>query len=244
MNLKLLISIVLVLLSTSHVFCMLLPAPTRLHDQGYNTTILSPKFDIYIGQTTPFEIPYDLQQATENAMFYLREDIFNRLVVGRGEGDKELLKTAGTLLSLDLEIDLLLEPLTSPSKYSDFIIVPSIAEEVNKQYDDSSWDESYDLYIPISGVATLRSRTSLGLLRGLQSFVQLVYAIPGSGTVNTAPTLYLLDLPLHVIDAPVFKHRGFMLDTSRHFVSFNILSFHSHFSFELSFNDSVYDGRY
>lgn len=207
------------LLWTSHVFSMLLPAPTRLHEQGFNTTVLSFDFGIYIGESAAFEIPYDLQQATENAMSYIRGDFFNRLVVKRGEDDKELLKTAGTLLSLELEIDLEIDPLTSPSKYSDFVILPSIAEEVNKHYDDPSWDESYDLYIPISGSATLRSRTSIGLLRGLQSFVQLIYAIPGSGTVTTAPTLYLLDLPLHVIDAPVFKHRGFMLDTSRHFVS-------------------------
>ncbi|KAG2670658.1 hypothetical protein I3760_14G096200 [Carya illinoinensis] len=67
-------------------------------------------------------------------------------------------------------------------------------------------DESYSLSIPTSGPAKLTANTAWGAMRGLETFSQLVWSDPSVVAVG-----------VYVWDAPLFGHRGVMLDTSRNY---------------------------
>ncbi len=73
-------------------------------------------------------------------------------------------------------------------------------------------DESYELTVTDSG-AKLNAPTPLGILRGLQTFLQLVQITPtGFG------------VPAVIIkDQPRFPWRGLMFDVSRHFIPLDVL---------------------
>jgi hexosaminidase len=73
-------------------------------------------------------------------------------------------------------------------------------------------DESYELTVTASG-AKLTAPASLGVLRGLQTFLQLVQITP---TGFAAPTVTIKDQPR-------FPWRGTMIDVSRHFIPIDVL---------------------
>jgi hexosaminidase len=73
-------------------------------------------------------------------------------------------------------------------------------------------DESYELTVADS-VARLTAPTTLGILRGLQTFLQLV-AITPSGFAAPAVTIK---------DQPRFPWRGLLIDVSRHFIPLDVL---------------------
>jgi hexosaminidase len=73
-------------------------------------------------------------------------------------------------------------------------------------------DESYELTVSDSG-AKLTAPTSLGVLRGLQTFLQLVEITP---TGFAAPSVTIKDQPR-------FPWRGTMIDVSRHFIPIDVL---------------------
>jgi hexosaminidase len=73
-------------------------------------------------------------------------------------------------------------------------------------------DESYELTVTNSS-AQLTAPTPLGVLRGLQTFLQLVEITP-SGFVVPAVT---------VEDQPRFPWRGMLIDVSRHFIPLDVL---------------------
>jgi hexosaminidase len=73
-------------------------------------------------------------------------------------------------------------------------------------------DESYELTVTDSG-AKLSAPTSLGVLRGLQTFLQLVQITP---TGFAAPAVTIKDQPR-------FPWRGTMIDVSRHFIPMDVL---------------------
>ena len=73
-------------------------------------------------------------------------------------------------------------------------------------------DESYQLTVADSG-AQLTAPTTLGVLRGLQTFLQLV-AITPTGFAVPAVTIK---------DQPRFPWRGTMIDVSRHFIPIDVL---------------------
>jgi hexosaminidase len=73
-------------------------------------------------------------------------------------------------------------------------------------------DESYELTVADSG-AKLTAPTSLGVLRGLQTFLQLVQITP-TGFAVPAVTIK---------DSPRFPWRGTMIDSSRHFIPVDVL---------------------
>ncbi len=68
-------------------------------------------------------------------------------------------------------------------------------------------DESYRLTVTPSGV-TLNAPNPLGVLRGLQTFLQLVHTTPSGFAVATVV----------IEDRPRFPWRGLMIDTGRHFM--------------------------
>ena len=73
-------------------------------------------------------------------------------------------------------------------------------------------DESYELTVTDSG-AKLTAPTTLGVLRGLQTFLQLI-AITPTGFAAPAVTIK---------DSPRFPWRGTLIDVSRHFIPIDVL---------------------
>jgi hexosaminidase len=73
-------------------------------------------------------------------------------------------------------------------------------------------DESYELTVADSG-AKLTAPTALGILRGLQTFLQLAQITP-SGFAVPAVTIK---------DQPRFPWRGLLIDVSRHFIPIDVL---------------------
>ncbi len=73
-------------------------------------------------------------------------------------------------------------------------------------------DESYKLTVADSG-AKLTAPTTLGILRGLQTFLQLVQITP-TGFAAPAVTIN---------DQPRFPWRGLLIDVSRHFIPIDVL---------------------
>jgi len=75
-------------------------------------------------------------------------------------------------------------------------------------------DETFDLEITAAGAAwtaRLNAKTYVGVLRGLETFVQLIVR-SGSG-VYSVPYV-----PWFISEAPSFKHRGLLLDPARTFI--------------------------
>jgi hexosaminidase len=73
-------------------------------------------------------------------------------------------------------------------------------------------DESYDLTVTDSG-AKLTAPTTLGVLRGLQTFLQLVQITPAGFAVPAVT----------IKDQPRFPWRGLLIDVSRHFIPLEVL---------------------
>ncbi|XP_019767408.2 beta-hexosaminidase subunit alpha [Dendroctonus ponderosae] len=80
---------------------------------------------------------------------------------------------------------------------------------VDDEYPSLSMDESYELWVTASR-AELQSETIWGVLRGLETFSQLIYLGEDGLTLRLNATT--------IEDFPRFKHRGLLLDTSRHFL--------------------------
>ncbi|XP_045452690.1 beta-hexosaminidase subunit alpha-like [Melitaea cinxia] len=70
-------------------------------------------------------------------------------------------------------------------------------------------DESYNL--TVSATSTLHSRSLWGVMRGLETFAQLFYLSDDRNEIRINTT--------QIYDFPRYKHRGLLLDTSRHFIS-------------------------
>jgi len=85
-------------------------------------------------------------------------------------------------------------------------------EHANKPIQDVNEDEGYTLDVSASG-AKLTAPNPLGVMHGLQTFLQLVEVTPG-GFVASA---------VHIEDSPRFPWRGLTIDVSRHFISVDTL---------------------
>lgn len=72
-----------------------------------------------------------------------------------------------------------------------------------------SVDESYKLTVTLEGKATLEAFSSTGLLRGLETFQQLFY-------LHSDGSHYTSNAPVEIKDAPIYPHRGILLDVARH----------------------------
>lgn len=71
-------------------------------------------------------------------------------------------------------------------------------------------DEGYSLSIGEDGIAKLSSKSTFGVLHGLETFTQLFYEH------SAGDAWYLVNAPIEIEDSPVYEHRGLMLDTARH----------------------------
>lgn len=70
-------------------------------------------------------------------------------------------------------------------------------------------DESYSLELTSSSQPALTSRSVWGLLRGLETFSQILYPYDEHQFAFNETVIY---------DAPRFAHRGLLIDTGRHFL--------------------------
>ncbi len=85
-------------------------------------------------------------------------------------------------------------------------------EHESKAVQELGEDESYSLEISASG-AKLDATTTLGIMRGLETFLQLVQTISDG---FAAPAIM-------IHDKPRFAWRGLMIDVSRHFIPLDVL---------------------
>jgi hexosaminidase len=92
---------------------------------------------------------------------------------------------------------------------------PSLAistDHESKPIQEVGEDESYTLDITPAG-AKLHAANPLGVLRGLQTFLQLVAIAPDGFAVPA----------VHIEDQPRFPWRGFMMDSGRHFMPLEVI---------------------
>jgi hexosaminidase len=86
------------------------------------------------------------------------------------------------------------------------------AHHSNQNVQELGEDESYSLEIR-SEAARLNAATPLGIMRGLQTFLQLVETTSGGFAVPA----------VMIRDHPRFPWRGLMIDVSRHFIPLDVL---------------------
>jgi hexosaminidase len=72
-------------------------------------------------------------------------------------------------------------------------------------------DESYSLSLSEKGEASIKAKSSTGVLHGLETFVQLFFK-HSSGT-----SWYTPHAPVSIQDEPEYPHRGILLDVARSF---------------------------
>ena len=85
-------------------------------------------------------------------------------------------------------------------------------EHASKEIQELGEDESYTLEVTPSA-ANLKASTTLGAMRGLQTFLQLVEVTPQGFALPT--------VVIH--DKPRFPWRGLMIDSSRHFTPIDVI---------------------
>jgi hexosaminidase len=85
-------------------------------------------------------------------------------------------------------------------------------ERPSKEMPELGEDESYRLEVTPSG-AELSAPTTLGVMRGLQTFLQLIETTPQGFAL---PTVW-------IEDKPRFPWRGLMIDSGRHFIPVDVI---------------------
>jgi hexosaminidase len=134
--------------------------------------------------------------------------------------DPHLRKTAAMFLGdlrrhtgmLPLDFSIIEEPQDHTNHQRPVVKLALHADRPSKEVPAVGEDESYRLEITASG-GTLTAPTTLGVMRGLQTFLQLVETTPQGFAV-----------PAVVIeDKPRFPWRGLMIDSGRHFIPVEVI---------------------
>ncbi|KAG6372770.1 glycoside hydrolase family 20 protein [Boletus reticuloceps] len=181
----------LLALSLLHSVWALWPIPATL-STGNTALVLSSNFYFDVAVQNA---PADLQNAVQQAQYYLENDKLGRLVVGRGANDSAVVTNAKSLPSLKLSLA------------SGATVNPIVIESVKPL---GTRSEEYVLTVPADGSpATLSASSTLGLYRGLTTFGQMWYYYGGK--------TYTLEAPISITDVPAYPYRGFGLDTSRNY---------------------------
>ncbi|XP_055968439.1 beta-hexosaminidase subunit beta-like isoform X1 [Sorex fumeus] len=93
------------------------------------------------------------------------------------------------------------------------LLVSVVYDSNCNAYPSISSDESYNLKVQ-GPVASLSANSIWGVLRGLETFSQLIYQDSyGTVTINESS----------IVDVPRFPHRGILIDTSRHYLSVDLI---------------------
>jgi len=113
------------------------------------------------------------------------------------------------LTQLHRQTGLLLPKPTHDSSRATLVIH---TDHASKEVQQLAEDESYSLEVTSSG-AKLDASNPLGVLRGLQTFLQVVAVTPDGFSA----------LAISIHDQPRFAWRGMMIDVSRHFIPLDVL---------------------
>jgi hexosaminidase len=121
-------------------------------------------------------------------------------------------------------------PLSPQANATELKVVSSLIVSLNSNVGDDTvpihlQSEAYRLRIFADGTAArLSCDSSVGCIRGLETFLQLVEPISSfalyldaNRTVSPVSSYVIYDCPLTIVDEPRFSWRGVMLDTSRHY---------------------------
>ncbi|KAG8730538.1 N-acetyl-glucosamine-6-phosphate deacetylase [Ceratobasidium sp. 414] len=166
------------------------PRPTQL-TSGQTALRLSPSVSISL----PDGAPPDLKDAVSRTQAQLKDDKFERLVVGRGSSDAARIRSARELSNLVLA-------------YGSGYATNGTTLQTEATAPLGMRDEAYTLSVPADGsAATITANSTLGLFRGLTTFTQLCY---GSD-------IYTVEAPYTIADKPAYPYRGLLLDTSRNY---------------------------
>ncbi|CAH8834589.1 unnamed protein product [Trichobilharzia szidati] len=84
-------------------------------------------------------------------------------------------------------------------------------ESHNRLWPSESMNESYSLWI-LGEKIVIDSEEVWGILHGLETILQLVYRSPMETNVIEGGIIF---------DAPLYSHRGYLIDSSRHYLSTN-----------------------
>lgn len=183
------------------------PAPAH-HSKGTHAVRLSESFSIPCGHLP--SCPSDLQSAIFSVLRQIKRDHMTPLTVELGALEEDACASDHTLNELVLQLSIGQSRKLTP--VGPLLPVDDISYEINRPPQDR--DESYRLEVHVSSTrAILYANTTLGLLRGLQSFSQLVYAH------REGDCRYVLEAPHLILDSPAYPVRGLLLDTSRSFYS-------------------------
>ncbi|XP_062905312.1 beta-hexosaminidase subunit beta isoform X1 [Mobula hypostoma] len=101
----------------------------------------------------------------------------------------------------------------NPGDLSQLQVTITSSDPECHKYPRITSNEAYELIVT-QPVATLKSETVWGALRGLETFSQLVY--------EDEFTTHLIN-KTEISDAPRFSHRGVLLDTSRHYLPTKVI---------------------
>ncbi|KAI1406832.1 glycoside hydrolase family 20 protein [Hypoxylon sp. FL1857] len=103
--------------------------------------------------------------------------------------------------------------LWKPKTYISYLEIVQTQPDTAKTYKplDGEVDESYNLTVAANGKARISAVSSTGVLRGLETFSQLFYK-------HSQGPIYTTLAPVRISDAPVFEHRGVLLDVSRNYL--------------------------
>jgi hexosaminidase len=127
-----------------------------------------------------------------------------------GHTEPRLHRTAERFLTqLRRQTGLLISSSTAGSAKSTLVVH---TDHASKEIQELGEDESYTLEVTPAG-AKLTAANPLGILRGLQTFLQLV-EITSDGFAAPA---------VSIEDQPRFPWRGLMIDVSRHFIPLDVL---------------------
>ncbi|HTJ86578.1 MAG TPA: family 20 glycosylhydrolase [Terriglobales bacterium] len=138
--------------------------------------------------------------------------IQNSFSVGLQNNDPRLRKTAEIFLndlrrhtgSLPLDFAITDQPGQAQLRIS--------SQHPSKEVQELGEDESYKLEVAASG-AELTAPTTLGVMRGLQTFLQLIEITPQGFAVSSVV----------IEDKPRFPWRGLMIDSGRHFMPLDVI---------------------
>ncbi|OAV99134.1 hypothetical protein PTTG_09171 [Puccinia triticina 1-1 BBBD Race 1] len=255
--------LLLVLLALLRPASALWPLPQHL-EQQHTAVRLAANLSIHLPGDHP--APPDIHQAIAATLALIRNDRHQPMAVDRGDALYHALAQPThahqlSLLTIHLApppalptacpqqqpaaaADLLCaHPFTNASYPPPAHAAPSILAEMQQPLQTRS--EAYELTIHRPGqhaqeeyAAVLSASSALGVLRGLQTFAQLVYTLTpphphdpsaprkqqplGGGApgqpAGGAPIRFLYG-PLLIKDRPAFPYRGLLLDTSRNFYS-------------------------
>lgn len=162
-----------------------------------------------------FRVPNDLRAAMRAAEEQVRKDRMQPLEVDLHEVEMKARKSQHTLYFLQLRLKddgRNIAPVVSNHTLMLHRNVRGplpISTNINLPFEER--DESYILEIAVRNpVASLAASNALGLLRGLQTFAQLVYT-----TSDARGIRYIREAPLMIQDKPAYPIRGLLLDTAR-----------------------------